>query len=376
LAAAQISEGHKVRVVTLDRLFKDPQAQTLPARDELDGIEIIRIPFKGSPRYPVALSVVDHIKSADIVHEHAIDFFFDFLAWTKPFHGRPLVATTHGGFFHTPYAARLKRIWFKTLTRVSARAYDAIIACSTSDYDVFETLNVPSLVLIEDGVNTAKFHAAASPTFRKSILWIGRFSQNKRLDRFMAFAQALDQLDPEWRFIILGRPDDLQVSDVEEIRRSAKLDDKVQIIASPQNDEIKQSMNGCSFIASSSDYEGFGMTAVEGLSAGLIPLLSDIPPYQRLVRATGEGIILNYADPGQAARDVLSEAANLQGGYEARRAACMEAAARYDWTHISRKTSELYQQILSGGADGACGEDDAETCSTKMDDRRVSIGKH
>ncbi len=33
---------------------------------------------------------------------HAVDFFFDALAWGKLFHGRPMVATTHGGFFHTP----------------------------------------------------------------------------------------------------------------------------------------------------------------------------------------------------------------------------------------------------------------------------------
>jgi alpha-1,3-mannosyltransferase len=44
-----------------------------------------------------------HLRDADIVHVHAIDFFFDFLGWTKPLHGKKLVVSTHGGFFHTSF---------------------------------------------------------------------------------------------------------------------------------------------------------------------------------------------------------------------------------------------------------------------------------
>ena len=119
LASAQVKAGHRVRVVTLDRLFNDARRQKLPPSETLDGIEIVRIPYFGSSRYPIAFSALRHIKDADLVHVHAIDFFFDYLAWTKPLHGRKLVVSTHGGFFHTTYAALLKRVWFHTLTRLS-----------------------------------------------------------------------------------------------------------------------------------------------------------------------------------------------------------------------------------------------------------------
>ena len=107
LAATQVASGHVVRVVTLDRLFKTATPEPLPAREMVAGIEIIRIPYFGFTRYPIAVSVLKHIRDADIVHVHAIDFFFDFLAWTKPLHGKRLVVSTHGGFFHTAFAARL-----------------------------------------------------------------------------------------------------------------------------------------------------------------------------------------------------------------------------------------------------------------------------
>ena len=42
LASAQVSAGHRVRVVTLDRLFNAANRQRLPATETLDGIEIVR----------------------------------------------------------------------------------------------------------------------------------------------------------------------------------------------------------------------------------------------------------------------------------------------------------------------------------------------
>ena len=137
LASAQVAAGHRVRIITLNRLFNAMEADVLPARDVIGGAEVIRIPFFGSSRYPIALSAVKFIHGADIVHVHAIDFFFDYLAWTKPLHRKKLVVSTHGGFFHTPYAARFKRLYFLTVTRMSLAWYNAVVAVSVNDYELF-----------------------------------------------------------------------------------------------------------------------------------------------------------------------------------------------------------------------------------------------
>lgn len=348
LARAQVAAGHDVRVVTLNRIFSDPAQTILAASDHVEGIQIYRIPYAGSKRYPIALSVLRYLEGADIAHVHAIDFFFDFLAWTKPLHRRTLIATTHGGFFHTSYAAGLKRLWFNTITRASSWFYDAIIACSSSDYERFSSLGRDRLVWIEDGVNTDKFRDAGSPEFRKSILWIGRFSSNKRLDRLVSFVQALAAGDSEWKLTIAGRPDDLSVADVEALVSEAGLNGSVAVLESPPDAELRQAVRDSSFIASSSDYEGFGMTAVEGLSAGLFPLLSDIPPYRRLVAATGLGVLLDYANPAEAALTAGAAIASFDTDFGERRKACIEAASAYDWTHISRQTDALYKDAIRG----------------------------
>ena len=345
LASAQVGAGHRVRVVTLDRLFNAANRHKLPATETFDGIEIERIPYFGSSRYPIALAVLRHIKGADLVHVHAIDFFFDFLAWTKPIHGRTLVASTHGGFFHTGYAAWLKRCWFSTVTRLSMKFYAGIAAVSASDFERFRPVRPKGMVCIENGANVAKFDDASSGTFRKSILSIGRFAKNKRIDLLIDFAQALRRQDPEWTLTIAGRPGDLTVEDVNTLIDRAALRGAVTIVASPTDATVKALMRNCSFLASSSDYEGFGVAAIEGMSAGLIPLLSDIPPFRRLVARTGLGLVIDYSEPDIAARSLLQNLDGIASDYAEQRAACMDAAASFDWRHVCQDYAKLYDAV-------------------------------
>ncbi len=151
LSRSLCDRGFAVRVVTLDRLFRAPD-QILPAHELIDGVEVVRIPWRGSSRYPLAPQVFRHIADADLVHVHGIDFFYDALAWTRPFHRKPLIATTHGGFFHTRNYAALKKLWFGTATRASALAYHAVVCCSQSDHQMFEPIAGHRARLIENGV--------------------------------------------------------------------------------------------------------------------------------------------------------------------------------------------------------------------------------
>ena len=346
LATAQAKAGNRVRVVTLNRLFNDPNRQKLPASQRLDGIEIRRVPFFGSTRYPIAPAVIRHIRDADLVHVHAIDFLFDYLAWTKPLHRKTLIASTHGGFFHTKYAALLKRIWFQTLTRLSLHAYAGIAAVSTSDFKTFGTIRPRGLVCIENGVTVSDFRHASAPRLTKSIISVGRFSSNKRLDLLIEFVRNLRRYDPEWTLTLAGRPADLQVKQLDTLTEHAGLRGAIHIVDLPSDDAVKALMRKASFFASASEYEGFGVAAVEALAAGLLPLLSDIPPFRQLVERTGLGMIVNYADPIDAARSLLHEMPKISLRYAERRMACMQAADAYDWSYVSEEYSRFYRAAV------------------------------
>lgn len=348
LSARQVESGFAVRVVTLDRLFMakaDSRAARLPSYQTLDGVEILRIPYFGSQRYPVAPRVLRYIANADIVHVHGIDFFFDFLALTKILHGRRLIVSTHGGFFHTRYASWLKSIWFRTLTSLSMHAYAGVVAVSGSDFRRFARIRSTGLHCIENGVNTKKFADAASLSPAKGMICVGRLSSNKRLDRLIAFLKQVRQLDAEWSLTIAGRAWDQNADDIRKMIAACGEQNAISILDSPTDAEIRDVMGRSSIFVSASEYEGFGLAVVEGLSAGLYPVLSDIEAFRAQVGATRIGKLLRFDDPVAAARAFV-EWQEIGGSCRKVREACIEASRAHDWDAVSARYLSLYRSVL------------------------------
>ena len=345
LAAAQVAAGHHVRVVTLNRTLKAAQDNVLAAREIVDGAEVFRVPFFGSSRYPLAPSAIKFIRDADVVHVHAIDFFFDYLAWTKPLHRKKLVVSTHGGFFHTRFAARLKRLYFFTVTRLSLTFYDGVVAVSGADLELFSRLRRRGIVCIENGVDVSKY-ADASPTVPiKAVLALGRLSSNKRLDQLIAFFAALHRRDPQWKLTIAGRMWDIDAGYVTTIAETQHVRDAVEIIVGPNDEKIRQLMGRCSVIASASEYEGFGVAAVEGMSAGLFPVLSDIPTFRSLVSRTGAGILIDFSDAEAAANAFIAKWREIEADYLRYRRNSIDAASEFDWKQVAQAYAELYEYV-------------------------------
>ncbi|PZU86212.1 MAG: glycosyl transferase family 1 [Shinella sp.] len=347
LSRLLLKRGFRVRVVTLDRLFVDP-GTTLPAHDVIDGVEVVRIPWKGSSRYPVAPQVFRHIGDADLVHVHAIDFFFDALAWTRPFHGKPMVATTHGGFFHTKNYAAIKNIWFKTVTRLSASAYRSVVCCSQSDLDLFAQIADRRSVLVENGVDNEKFARLSSSVPRRRIITIGRFSVNKRLDRLFDTIYALNKIEPGWALDVVGSVSDHSEADIRNEIARRGLEGQVTLHVGLENAEVRKLIGRASLFASASEYEGFGLVAVEAMSAGLVPVLHTNDAYHALGKRHGGIFLADFARPEEAAAAVRKAYQHLSSDPETVRNAMIDAAAIHAWESVADRYAAIYEDALRG----------------------------
>lgn len=336
----------RVRVVTLDRLFSDPE-RVLPRAATLDGIPVARIPWHGSTRYPLALSVLKPLEQADLVHVHAIDFFFDYMAWTKPIHRLPLVASTHGGFFHTEFAARAKKAYFETVTRASCKAYHTICASSENDGVTFGRIAPRKTVTIENGVNIDKWAGAGSPEATRTLIFIGRWSSNKRVPLLIDLIAALRAAGPDWRLIVAGVPDAETEESLAAHARERGVAAAVEIHVKPDDAALKGLLGRASYIASASAYEGFGITIVEGLSAGLLPVVSPLAPFVKLVEALGDGVVFDPGDPAAGAAAVEAAFQRHAGDFALRREAAMALAQRYAWPGVAQRFREVYDRALA-----------------------------
>ena len=342
--------GIDARVVTLDRVFGRPER--LPRHDVVEGIPVLRLPWLGSTRYPFAPSVLNHLKSADLLHVHAIDFFFDFLALARFLHRRPMVASTHGGFFHSAALARIKRLWFATVTKVSALSYRRIIACSHSDATMFQPIAGPRLVVIENGINQEKLGEASSRTPCRTIISFGRFAKHKRLDLLFPLLERLHNHDPSWRLIIAGRDADQTHDQLRQMALAAKVGNAVRFVVEPSDDDLRSLIGEASYFACLSEHEGFGLAAVEALSAGLFPILSRIEPFRRLASVTGLGLLLEPDDPDKAAAAIAASYIASPDRHGERRAECVRAARRYDWKAVAAAYRNLYGEVLRVSSSG------------------------
>ncbi len=344
LALQQKNRFADVKVVTLDRVFTDP-ATRLPGHDVVDGIEVVRIPYRGSSRYPVAPSVLNEITGADLVHVHAIDFFYDFLAFARPFHRKTLVATSHGGFFHTRKFARLKTVWFNTLTRLSTRQYSALACCSGSDLELFSNIAPAKTSLIENGVDIGKFMDAGAKQPVKRLLTLGRFSSNKRLEHLMDVMANLVATDPEWHLDIAGMESDLTGADLVAMSEARGLSKNIDIHVGLGQTELKTLFARSSFFASASEYEGFGLVLIEAMSAGLLPVVEANEAFGAIARKHEIVRTVDYADSGMAAEALRSRFTALQQ-QPALRNDAIAAARGYSWPAKAREYEDLYQKVL------------------------------
>lgn len=344
LARVQGEAGHTVSVLTLDRLFAEP-GRKLAARERTAAYGVTRIGYGGSHRYPIVPGVFRHVRDCDLIHVHGIDFFFDALAWSKVWHGRPMVVSTHGGFFHTPYAARLKKAFFHTVTRGSLRTYNAVIACSKNDHELFSAIARQPVDLVENGIDAAKFRDCASSVFRKRMIAIGRFATHKRLDRVLDFLAELRARDPEWSLAIAGTEWDVTLDELRQWAAARGLSDCVSFHLRASDAEIAAEMDHASFIVSASEYEGFGIAAVEGLSAGLYPVLNGIPAFRRLRDKTGLGMLADFSDPRALAGEFLGAVPSIACDYARLRKKAQGAAEAYAWPAVAKKIDAIYERV-------------------------------
>jgi alpha-1,3-mannosyltransferase len=339
-------------VITLDRVFREP-AQRLPANETLDGIPVRRLSYSGSERYPLCPKVLSALRSVDLVHVHGIDFSFDYLSLTRLLHGKPLIASTHGGFFHTKFAQHLKQLYFRSVTRVSTMGYRRIIATSENDGDIFSQItDGRRLKVIENGVDIRKFDDASAQTLRPTLIYFGRWSVNKGILEALDVLAALRAQQPgvPWKLIIAGREYDL---DAEAIRRHARklgLAESISIVPGPTNEELRSLIAEASYYICLSHHEGFGIAPIEAMSAGLIPILSAIPPFTRLVGSTGIGLILSASGAiGQAQQvaqlheDQIWQTGTPSGPRERAR----RAVSPYSWNGVAAAYVQQYDDVMA-----------------------------
>lgn len=339
LCIASRSAGLSPRVLTFDR--PDRRKPRLPPTDVIDGIPVRRVPFVDLKYYKPSLLPLDELAGADVVHVHGMGFPLDYAAATRHVHGRPLIMSTHGGIFHTTALSGVKAIYVRLAKRFTLPQVDRVVACSVPDFELFRPLS-DRLTLIENGVNLRRIRFNPAEKRTNTFLFVGRVAQNKRVDLLLRAFAALRPTNPDFELRIVGQDWQGEVEALRSLATELGIADRVTFAGAVGDAELIDEYARARFFVSASEHEGFGISAVEAMAAGCVPVLNDIAAFRRLMRPGANGLLVDFTDAPRAAVALASLADADLPAWGRAAAASVES---FSWERTMPKWVELYRQV-------------------------------
>lgn len=343
LSQALVKRGHTVDVVTLNRSFAD--GSRYPDRDALGAVNVYRVPYVGSNRYPVAPGVLKFVAGHDVVHVHAIDFLADWMLATRPIHRRPVVLSTHGGFFHTDFAPRLKRAWFQSMTRMLVSRVDRLLYTSDQDEERFRPITDRGTI-IRSAVDLGPWRTLKNAPANGAWVTTGRVDTHKGIANLLRTLARVRDVDPDPFTVEIIGPDVIPglMNDLTRFRDDLGLADRVHLRGKVPFDVMREAVRTAELGLFPSEYESFGLSVVEAMGAGVVPVCNDIRAFRYFVDEGNNGFIADYADPERAAA-VIIRARALGEGRAVVSDAARVTAEKYDWDNVVGEIEAAYQGV-------------------------------
>jgi len=328
-----IKRGHVSDVMCLNRCS---DGRKLAPRGKHGKIRIFRVPFIDMKYYKVGRGVLGRVREYDIIHVHGLGYFFDLLAMTKHVHGKRIILSTHGGFFHTKNLSLLKKIHFRTFTRLSLKSVDRVVAVSKQDFERFSGVS-ERIEYIPNGIDFGRFQGNAEKD-EKMFVYVGRIAKNKRIDNLAKAFRVVCEGDRKTRLYILGDDFDGLVPGLEKMVRGWGLERNIVFKGNVSEKEKLECLAKSGFFVSASEYEGFGISVLEGMASGCIPIVNNIKPFKDILG--GEGFLVDYSNPEEAGRFILGAEQSAGLSKNARM-----AAKGFDWKECISKMNRVYEEL-------------------------------
>lgn len=280
----------------------------------------------------------------------------DFIA---PYHGaKRHVITVHDlSFIHYPeYLTAASRHYYNGQIEASVRRADHILANSEATrQDFIDILNVPAdkITVHRLGVDE-QFRPLANDAARQALraldlppeylLFVGTLEPRKNLVGLArAYRDLLLDLPDAPPLVIAGRPGwhyDQLKSDL----RQVDIGDRLICIHDVTDIQLPALYNGATAAVTPSFYEGFGLTALEAMACGTVPIVSRVAALPEIVGDVGCLIDPHDTDTIAAA---LKRALIDSEWRETQSQAALQRAARFRWRETARIALDCYAAVLA-----------------------------
>ena len=218
------------------------------------------------------------------------------------------------------------------------------------------------IVVIPPGVNTEHFQDKMSagqarellgikPT-SNLLLFVGRIEALKAVDTILEALYVLRETGPtllrNLHFMIVGgdphSSGDREMNRLQELSVKLGIDQLVSFVGAKEQSELPRYYAAATAVIMPSDYESFGMVALEAMSSGTPVIASQVGGLQFLVRDKETGLHIPTREPISLA-DCIIELMTDPSKTEEMGAAASRIAREYAWPHIAERLLRVFEDV-------------------------------
>lgn len=300
-----------------------------------------------------------NVPNYDIVHTNAI-FSYPVIAahWACQFWKVPYISTPHGMMepWALAYKAWKKRLYFTFLEKPSLQTANALQMIASTEAIHIKTLGLKTpLVFVPNGINSTDFASLPSldifytkfPETRDKtlIIFLGRIDPKKGLDLLApAFAKVYEKF-PETHLIVAGPDNTGFLPTAEGYFIEAGCRDAVTFTGMLRGDTKYAALAAANIYVAPSYSEGFSMSVLEGMAAGLPCVITTGCNFPEAGMANGASIVDIDADQiADALIKFLQDSIQAKATGDRARQFILD---NYTWDSIASKMLSVYQDLIS-----------------------------
>lgn len=300
------------------------------------GVRIISIDQPNLYSLTNLFSLIKWIKGYDIVHVHLFPTLY-WVAFASFF--------TRTNFIYTEHSTSNRRRgkWYLRLfERFIYNRYNKIISISEKTQEsLMNWLGVHNddnrFVVVNNGVNLSAFqNVKKEKLYPQTLIMIARFVPAKDQKTII---RAVQLLDKDAHVIFVG--DGESIEECKFLARELNVDDRVHFVGAQL--DVPYWLAKADIGIQSSMWEGFGLTAVEMMAAGLPVIASDVDGLKQVVEGAGE---LFPCGDYRKLSEIINKLISNKEYYNNIKSKCIERSKEFDICKMVESYLDVYKSFV------------------------------
>ena len=202
--------------------------------------------------------------------------------------------------------------------------------------------------LIKPGVDENLFSPDPSLSRENIFLSIGRIQKQKRQLEAIEFLNTFREIENDFKCYFIGGPSgtsgDDYLLELKEIVKELNLESHIEFLGNLSQSKIRELLNRSKLLIHTSQYETFGLVAIEAHSVGVPVVSINQGSFKEIIDNNINGYIAESFED-QYLNEFILKIFNDDKFADYVSKSAINSSKKYDWKHTSEKLNLLYQEL-------------------------------